>query len=278
MQIKVVEHSQFQDFDDFLDYIENTPPQGKWANDPSSRTFHTKEWDLGVNFNKALELGRYGWPEGAERLSSQQLNGDILSEEVKAGFIRDIEGQFPIVPLYLAGDPMVMMQYSPQEVLSPILDVVVYIQASAGVKDDNFFTYGAASASLIDSIEDSGVRVNLSLRWQTSKDIQEGFETAWLDVVIKDASQPLDRDRLAFVVSHPAFMRRLVFAWLETKPDLYWLFSWGYGYPSKADKTLHEDAFVVDGVSSDMSPQNFNVVLEGLVKRYNEWAAMKARQ
>jgi hypothetical protein len=52
-----------------------------------------------------------------------------------------------------------------------------------------------------------------------------------LSILLKAAGQPADRDSLAFFLIHPASLRRIFFALLETEPTLEH-FSCGYGMPA----------------------------------------------
>jgi hypothetical protein len=119
----------------------------------------------------------------------------------------DVAGAEVDVARYLSGDPECMVDFfSPFGTLRT-LHVYVSTMVSGSISTDEIIQRGAAIAAHIDKLESQGVRVKLTA---VSYGTDNGEPRHTITIGIKDYQAPLDIDLVAFVITSPAFHRRLI--------------------------------------------------------------------
>ena len=192
----------------------------------SSRRFGEKDYRGTDTFEEALRLGRDGWPEGVERLNKHlnRLKVDHLQAVSSSAYrvSRSFAGSRVNVPAAVSGNPKSMFRMDRKEGLSTGGHVRIYVQLGCPYNTtvDERFIYGAALAGLIDELEARHIRVelmgNLNLFLRGFRIPKRGsFNAVSCNVLVKSLDQPLDMDRLAFVLCNMAFVRRLGFSYIE---------------------------------------------------------------
>jgi hypothetical protein len=215
----------------------------------------SSSWDYGAGWDGAVKLAELGWPDGLERLERAQaeiLGGGTLTVRHEVHY--DVAGDEPDVGRFVSGEPENMLTFDTVITAGPgpIVSLVVNLSCSAVISARSYFARGAAVMVLIDALEDAGRRVELSVVASGRSGLSGGTDT--IRVLIKQADQPLDRDRLAFVVCHPAFFRRLCFSvWEQSSIERIEQFGFrtagGYGMPVRyMDQS--EDAIYSPGIYS----------------------------
>ena len=211
---------EFTSFEEFMDHAEN----GKTADDISeagraSRTEESGDWSGVRNFQSAMELARKGWAEGLERVSGMRdrISVSVQSRMTRPMPIYSVAGGFPDVGRFLAGAPDCMVGFLPEEVpnQSKVITLVVSVTASAGVSANIIETRGAAICALVDALEDSGFSVQVAANFAVTGKRTYKRRLAIFDVLLKRAGEPLELDRMAFALAHPAMLRRLMFSIAE---------------------------------------------------------------
>lgn len=232
----VVEHDNF---DEYLSYIKDTPIKsgnGKQSKDNSPKP----KWDLNAGFDGAMELARKGWPEGLKKINRARQLIDIPEHSDQSMQMRSfnaVSGDEVDVGLYLSGEPECMTDY--QLKLTPsygkVAKIIVNCVASCSVKAATMQHRGAAACILIDALESSGVRCEVWMLPTTS-------EVFYSKVLVKKADQHVEPDRMAFMLSHPAVLRRLAFKEQETYGGKVGQETkWGYGTPTDLPKEEREE-------------------------------------
>lgn len=222
---------QFSSTHELLDFIENEEPN--WTVQSSKKQGAGSSWDLGVSFNKAMELLRYGWEEGVKKASAL---AQPIPNHTRWTEKFDYAGEIPDVGRYLAGDPMHMRRRGASRKPKPAMTLAISIGANCNVHSTSMANYGAAMLALIDRLESKGVRVELYVLWAT-----EGNKgRTSISVNLKRAQDVLDISAIAFGVAHPAMLRRIMFACIERTRQPYIP---GYGSSSslisEADMVAH---------------------------------------
>jgi hypothetical protein len=223
-----------------------------WSQSSSVRDRASDRWDLNAGYHGAERLAREGWADGA-RVIHNNLAVNFPNAHIKEpAWKYDVAGALPDVPRFLAGAPGPMMNHGRAKGRQPVVHIVVNVVCSANVGAKEFSNYGTALVALIDTIENSGRRVELDVAavfsglggWSG----KNKCVTAWK---VKRANDPVDLAAIAFSIAHPAAFRRIMFAMVERSPS-----AWntpGYGFCAKLTPELAElidagDAFLLDGV------------------------------
>jgi hypothetical protein len=97
----------------------------------------------------------------------------------------------------------------------PVVKIVANLAASGAVTPQSLFIRGAAIVAAIDILEALGRRVEAWVAHGSARSKGSDSQSHETHVLVKRADQPLDVDRLAFAVAHPACLRRLCFSIME---------------------------------------------------------------
>lgn len=200
------------------------------------------------NFEQAMDLAVKGWPEGRANIMAA-----IATAQASMSFTpyltMDVAGAYPIAALAAAGDPCSMVDLAPvEERVRPIVRLVVQRAGSAAYSVKEFTNYGAAVLSYVEGLEACGFRCEITVAF-VSDFHEDGDQIT--TVVVKRAEETMEFDRMAFVMTHPAFFRRLQFSVMESTEGLASVLnSNGYGYSRnpKASEFDH-DQILVPGVN-----------------------------
>jgi hypothetical protein len=210
-------------------------PQVTPGNDSTSCD-SSMDWDLNVNLTKALEIAKKGgnWEEGGKLVKETTLSMANLRRTGRVPSLdTDVCGFLPDVPAYLAGDPSCMWNEGEEDgEVAPILSIGVGVRAPGGFTSRQKINYGAAILSVIDEIEDSGVRVEL---WAVYANESCEDKTDFR-VLIKAAEENWSPNSAAFALCHPAYHRRIMFRLAESFRELSrFTESYGRGYDIRGE-------------------------------------------
>lgn len=205
-------------------------------------------------YDEAEKLVREGWPEGAELASKLQAKlcyamaaADTVSERFHTTW--DVAGEEPDIGRYLAGEPENMMDYRLEEVpaFGRVASVVVNGCVSGDIDEKHLREIAVMLAALVDSIENTGIRCEMVIRYRHGMVCEGGSKACELEHWVKKASQPLDLPRVA-AACHPSAFRRVAFRWIECLTGI----DSGYGMP-RTSKRKHEPGSVAVDMSELVS-------------------------
>jgi len=216
---------EFDSFSEFLDYAEQqVPPSERGQFD--SGVFHS--WDSRPSFfgtetfAEATSLLRSGWDEGSARLAELKVRLEpLLSHAITTkrlnGYGYDVAaGEWLDVGRHLGGEPECFgVTVAGNETATPVVSVLLNISASGSCSPEEFFARGAIAIGLIDTLESLGHRVEFSVGTSAESTGSDRGGTYEFSVVAKEAGQPLEIDRLAFLCCHPSSLRRYGFSVYE---------------------------------------------------------------
>lgn len=197
----------FDSLREFGTWINDTPR--KWTIEHSRTNQPQYSWDLNTPYDKAVELSRKGWIEGAQQV--QQSLKSLAPRNPAPSERNDFYGYRPNVPRYCAGAPDNMVRHEKTTGAGQSLSLVVDICVSGATSAKSMSLYGVAIAHYIKQQELEGVRCEV--RVAATVELRGVRETC--SILIKRAGQPLDLAVLAFAIGHPAFFRRMWFAFTE---------------------------------------------------------------
>ncbi len=142
----------------------------------------------------------------------------------------------------------------------PIVDIVINASYSSIVSANTIMNYGAAIAIVIDELEDQGFSVGLHVGAANAHSGKDGNTYGTL-VEVKRSGERMDIDRLIFFTANPAFLRRFVFAYWETKYDgSTGGFQYGYGRIAEMEIKNYPDDSVYFGMQDGELNRSCNTV------------------
>lgn len=175
-------------------------------------------WDFGVGFKGALRLSAHGWPDGLVKV--RELSGacerSVLASVRERRLEYDVAGDWFDVGRVVAGDPECGVNVRRAVGMGPVVRFVVTGGAAAGIDADAIYRRGAAVVAAVDVLESQGVRCEVVLGFCNSCRNSNARNSH--GVMLKEAGDAVDMDRLAFALCHPATLRRLSFAVREGLP------------------------------------------------------------
>lgn len=175
-------------------------------------------WSDVGSLTEATNLGLYGWREGQAHMKAQIAQAHIVQKLFTRKAIGlDVGGAYPSVPLAVAGDPMCMITPDEESLKSkPIVRIIVNVSVSGNVPREVIYARGGAILAWVDELESCGYRCEIVV-------IETGIFGANSDkpkgimfmTTGKLPEEPLDIDRMSFLLCHPAMQRRIFFGLYE---------------------------------------------------------------
>ena len=188
-----------------------------WGN--GSHEPKNDDWAGTHTYEQAVNLSRYGWPEGRAKMFGELQNMKAIAKHGRlATWTHDVAGFLPDVPRAIVGMPDCMFNQGEDcHKVRPVLKIVANLGRHAGIESETINWHGAAILTWIDRLEACGYACEVTAV-MFSRD-GSGNEAEIL-VDLKQAGEVLDLDRMAFCLVNPAFHRRFKFGVLENIPEL----------------------------------------------------------
>lgn len=244
-----------QDIHEFLTFLEANPTG--WRKNFRGYTTTTdpaecgREWDMNTNWEQTLRLARQGWPEGA-RMMDERLEGRLPSNHHMTSWRYDIAGELPDIGRYVSGMPDVMRHRGGDKGKRPVVAIHVNVWIRCDVKASHMANYGAAMVQAIDTIENTGRRVELTAGVTAPHCRTNTIMSATWGV--KRAEEDVDLGALAFSLAHPAASRRFGWAaWERSGEPSDQSYGRGVGYKVKEDDLIDPvpGVLLITGLNSD---------------------------
>lgn len=210
-------------FDSFEKFIEQALVVPKKQDSSSSRQKRDGKdpWHGTNTFEQAVEIAKKGWAEGAAealriRATVEAAVRDLINAR-STTYSYDVAGEFVDVGRFLSGEPECFgIEFNDGGSINrPVVKIVANLAASGSVSPKSLFIRGAAIVAAIDILEALGRRVEAWVAHGSARSRGGDAGAHETHVLVKRADQPLDVDRLAFAVAHPACLRRLCFSVME---------------------------------------------------------------
>lgn len=210
---------EFQNMGEFIKYIRDNDSVKKTYSNRYEETCSNsrRSWYGSTNLDDAIETCETGWTEKAKRLTTKIKTYTTTSDFVKyqKRFISQVGFQ-PIVPLYLAGVPNNMMNSRFDQKKQKIITITKSIGYRGDVSLMQIEQESLKTLSIVQMLESKGYRVNLNI-CNTWFDCCKNHIT--LKINIKKASEKLNISKIAFPLTHPSMLRRLIFRFREIVPE-----------------------------------------------------------
>lgn len=204
----------FESLEAFI--AEASKPANPVYGDGAAHRVGDKDWAGTASFEEATKLAREGWPDGRKLMVDAMASAAPITAKV-ADYMMDVAGAYPIAALAAAGDPMCMVSPAPvADRVRPVIRLALNRCASAAYSAKEFMNFGAAVASYVDALEGSGYRVEIDAAMVCMDGNNRPY---YCGVIVKQAHEPMEVDRMAFCLTHPAFLRRLHFGVAQNRAD-----------------------------------------------------------
>jgi hypothetical protein len=226
-------HAVTQRFDsvgEYNLYLDRLVCSGKLNGMPSTND-DDNDRKRGGSFNDARRNILIGIPENTAKASAllDAIMADVVQSE-RPSWDRSVAGFFPCVPAYLAGDPMNMYARVSEQHNAAPLRVFVSVCGSWQISAHDLERRGVAIMALCLAL--TRVRpVELYAIAEMCKG-KKGNRTGASIPVIRLETSPMDLATASYVLTAPAMLRRLMFAYADAEGwDGWW--AWG-GNPNRA--------------------------------------------
>ena len=227
--------------------IKYSPLCYKTTRNPDYSSHRSKLYSQNVlnSFGEALEMLEKGWEEGAIALKEkiEGLKSQETGRNMKSKY--DVIGGNACVARYLQGIPTNMINTHFVERKDKVINVFKTMGYSAMYSSNEIMDEAAKSLRIVQILENSGYRCKLyALKYNVMHS-----DTFVFSMKIKDAKEPLNLKKCAFIMAHPDFQRRILYRLIELS-DLYDLWRIGYGTPvdSRELQMLNEARVKLDDV------------------------------
>ncbi len=230
----------------------NSQPEGERSNCASINGEYS--FTHTNSLEEAIKLCKYGWPEGRERVLKAMANLGIEDGLANLGQVIEYQhetaGDEPDIDRYLAGDPENMINYYLDEsTAGRIVKLLVNVSQPSYMNPDIIMRRGIAIVAAVETAAAAGYGVQLEAAEHTVS--RYDGQSLEYRIPLAQAGEYLNIDTVTFAITHPSFLRRLVFTLNENESDEirdkfgFWE-SGGYGMPRTVK--LHEDehAIVID--------------------------------
>lgn len=188
----------------------------------AERNFGGYGWYETESFEDACKLAVDGWDGIREDLS--ELVKEVSAEVQETISTRweprwDVEGAVVDIEAFNNGEPDCMVSFEATEATEtkPVVTVLVNTCFSGGFSASQMVTRGAGICGLVEVLMSLGYSVEV---WAETADGPKGGQ--WWDclVKVKGADEYVDMDRIAFVIGHPSWLRRIMFGLMEGETDV----------------------------------------------------------
>jgi hypothetical protein len=230
------------------------------------------------SLGESMELLRYGWQEGAqaarELLATIDLNE--ITEQFPQRFAQtiyyDTSGQEPDLSRFLANDPDNMVNVVPnREKIGSIANILINLSQHAMVGADRMRRRGVVVLGLVEALGRLGYSADVQ-GYEVSTPSRHNTESVYeMRIPLLSAGTYPNTDTVAFAISHPSFLRRIMFALEEEEPNnirrrFGFHDSGGYGVPWDLEAESYESSDTIH-ISKDEALCSYDEEMPEELKR-----------
>lgn len=245
---------QLDSIGEMIDAMQHAPEQQEQS-DLGAASLRTDEerWSGTRTMDEAIELARYGWEEGRQRL--RQVVGRVAIDQLvgRRPIVEsrlDFAGDEVDIGAYLHGEPEHMVDYQVRQDTHG-KQAMMYVNASMSsrVSSERIMQRGGALYAAIEALRTEGYSLGLTMVDSTKNNYFSHYAEYQIPVV--QPGEYLDIDTAAFCLAHPAFSRRGVLALNEHEPNdiryaMGFMAGQGYGEPIPMVSDLPPHSFLID--------------------------------
>ena len=168
-----------------------------------------------LTWDEAVNKLMYG-----DELNVEKLNAAIKLQTVpepaqKDRMVFDVAGFNACVPRYLQGIPAAMYNKKKVETKRKVVTLNKCIDYNAGQSATEIYEWSARTVRIIQAIERMGYKVNLNVLDACYFDMYCKYPIEFVQYRVKNANEPLNIRKLAFMLTNPDMLRRISFRYYE---------------------------------------------------------------
>lgn len=231
----------FEDTAAYLDYSAGPSDAQK----RTSRDRLTRGYNVTASYEDAMRLAREGWAEGRDQVAAlaRTLSGIVASKITRQTCTWDVTGDVVDIGRFCEGCPENMIRFEDTEEkgAGKLLTLGASFSAASNIPAGEIIRRGAVLCALADTLESVGHRVEIIIT-HTVRD--SGSDRHGTTITIKRHGDPVDVDRLAFLLCHPDMLRRIHFSAEEREPaEIRHRFGFAGGFYGFPDDTPVGDIY-----------------------------------
>lgn len=269
--METIHQRPFSSLSEWIDYAETPHPNDGNTDQCSSHREVSKQWTQTTSREQAFQIFRNGHPDGTVRMKSilNQINHLIKLPTLQEQITTDVEGSSPNIEAYIQGQPEDMFLFSPIEIEAPptYLPIQLEMLTTAMTTPLQINFAGAILFAATEALKMQGCYVNCTLTHTTkSRNVPYGENEFWQSVLPLPPN--LDLDTLAFLLTHPASIRTIVFATMEhedqaTRRKFNFYYRQGYGQVIPSEFKLDQCAIriIISQITTQINPYDSALAL-----------------
>ena len=246
------------EFDSLSELIQwNRSPCEVWEKSKTSNRENTS-WAGTEDYAEAEQLATDGWPKGARDIKrytdaffskiSSRVQATEMHRTVEPGIMFDVGSYCAGVPDHWLSEETHIVDGLGNRVLVMNCNIAV----SGSVSIGTIIARGGVIVATVQALELAGYSVELNLVHKVSTN----YSNTWMQethVRLKASDQPINMDELAFALTHPSMLRRIIFRLVEhcSSLQLCRKLYYGYGYPADVSKNDQGDIYFRSMHASD---------------------------
>lgn len=205
----------FNSLSELLKYIDDSP--AKTCNVFDKQVNYKKKgesFNLVGSYEKAVNLAKIGWEEGKKSIKNLlDTKYNINADSVKTKPEYSIAGYQCSVPRYLQGIPTNMINSKRVPAKQKTMTVVKHVGFLGDVSTKTIIDNSAKALAIVQKLEAQGIRCNLDIiSPATTSQFLKEERIVTIRVRIKNSTEKLNLGVIAFALSHPDMLRRIIFA------------------------------------------------------------------
>jgi hypothetical protein len=249
-------------FNQWSEFVHEAKKEGS---DPQRRASSRIEgsWYGTDSFGQAMYIAEHGWVEGAKLIKDRMavMTADLpVKTTVKELAYSQAGPGMLNMGRYIMGHPQPYQVWRETEHMTPtsgkgVVKVVFNGTVSSNVSQDIIRDKGVLTCSILDTLEHLGYRTELTVVFSLAEARRKRNRLSvsnTLEVVVKNASDWMDMDKIAFACAHPSSLRRIAFSVWEQQPAiLLKRYDIGYTFSSPARINVEKGVVYIPEIRSD---------------------------
>lgn len=215
---------EFTNITSLVEYLKHTQTNECFSHiaEGTHSSHKRSSWSGTNTYHEALHFLEFGWTAKSERLTEKLKIAKLNAPTVARRKVTpSVVGYIPIVPNYLAGIPLNMLDSKLTKIKQKVITINKDISYHAGYSTNQIEDNSIKAFQIIQALEASGMRCNLNVIIgidfnYSGKNVKQMI----VKVRLKSSGEKLNISKTSFGLVNPGMLRRIMFRLIETVPEL----------------------------------------------------------